>query len=221
MWTRAERWTAVGAIATICSVLVTIFFGVTSPDKVNHLGGIGGSTPANVPATKVELNRSNDGKAATPGSGEAKLNSATADENNSATNKDGPDNKFGSAVLQKEGAGLARTERPGEESQRKSSEPSRENDTAKPQVQHGVVVVVDGGQIVLNVGSGTGLKVGDQLDVERETKNITDPATGRVLRRLTAPVGVVKVIDIDEATAVCTQLSGIVVKAGDVVRTRR
>jgi hypothetical protein len=33
----------------------------------------------------------------------------------------------------------------------------------------GVVAAVDGGQIVLNVGAKAGLKVGDQLSVERLT----------------------------------------------------
>src|SRR5215471_11483710 len=39
----------------------------------------------------------------------------------------------------------------------------------------GLVAAVDGGQIVLNVGAKAGLKVGDQLTVERVTKEIKDP----------------------------------------------
>ena len=48
----------------------------------------------------------------------------------------------------------------------------------------GLVAAVDGGQLILNVGAKAGVKVGDQLNVERVTKEIKDPATGQVLRRL-------------------------------------
>ncbi len=44
----------------------------------------------------------------------------------------------------------------------------------------GLVAAVDGGQIVLNVGAKAGVKVGDQLQVLRVTKEIKDPATGAV-----------------------------------------
>ncbi len=44
----------------------------------------------------------------------------------------------------------------------------------------GLVAAVDGGQIVLNVGAKAGLKVGDQLNVERVSKEIKDPATSRI-----------------------------------------
>ena len=40
----------------------------------------------------------------------------------------------------------------------------------------GLVAAVDGGQIVLNVGTKAGVKVGDQLEVLRVTKEIKDPA---------------------------------------------
>ena len=57
----------------------------------------------------------------------------------------------------------------------------------------GLVAAVDGSQIVLNVGGKAGLKVGDQLTVERVTKEIKDPSTGQVIRRMAAPVGVIQV----------------------------
>jgi len=56
----------------------------------------------------------------------------------------------------------------------------------------GLVAAVEGGQITLNVGGKAGLKVGDQLNVERVTREIKDPATGTVIRRLASAVGVVK-----------------------------
>jgi curli biogenesis system outer membrane secretion channel CsgG len=83
----------------------------------------------------------------------------------------------------------------------------------------GLVAAVDGGQIVLNVGGKTGLKVGDQLTVERVTKEIKDPSTGQVIRRLSAPVGVIKLTDVDDISAVGTAVSGSGFKVGDAVKT--
>jgi curli biogenesis system outer membrane secretion channel CsgG len=86
-------------------------------------------------------------------------------------------------------------------------------------VVSGLVAAVDGGQVVLNVGAKAGVKVGDQLDVERVTKEIKDPATGQVIRRLSSPVGVVKVTDVDDISAVCVAVSGTGFKVGDAVKT--
>jgi hypothetical protein len=61
------------------------------------------------------------------------------------------------------------------------------------------------GQIILNVGSKAGVKVGDQLNVERVTKEIKDPSTAQVIRRMSTPVGVLKVTDVDDASSVATR----------------
>ena len=81
------------------------------------------------------------------------------------------------------------------------------------------VAAVDGGQIVLNVGAKAGLKVGDQLSVERITKEIKDPSTGAVIRRLSSQVGVIKLTDVDDVSAVGTMVSGSGVKVGDACKT--
>jgi curli biogenesis system outer membrane secretion channel CsgG len=83
----------------------------------------------------------------------------------------------------------------------------------------GVVAAVDGGQIVLNVGSKVGLKVGDQLTVKRITKEIKDPTTGKTLRKLTSDVGVIKLTDVDEVSAIGAPVSGSGFKVGDEVKT--
>jgi curli biogenesis system outer membrane secretion channel CsgG len=86
-------------------------------------------------------------------------------------------------------------------------------------VVEGLVAAVDGGQIILNVGARAGIKVGDQLEVQRVTKEIKDPTTGNVLRRLSTTVGVVKATDVDDVSAICTPVSGSDFKAGDRVKT--
>ena len=83
----------------------------------------------------------------------------------------------------------------------------------------GLVAAVDGGQVILNVGKRAGVNVGDQLEVVRVTKEIKDPSTGQVIRRLTSTIGVVKATDVDDTSAVCSIVSGAGFQTGDAVRT--
>jgi curli biogenesis system outer membrane secretion channel CsgG len=86
-------------------------------------------------------------------------------------------------------------------------------------VVEGLVAAADGGEIVLNVGRSAGLKVGDQLNVERVGREIKDPATGKVIRRMTSPVGVIRITDVDDGSAVGAVVSGSGFKIGDTVKT--
>jgi curli biogenesis system outer membrane secretion channel CsgG len=83
----------------------------------------------------------------------------------------------------------------------------------------GLVAAVDNNQIVVNVGAKTGLKVGDQLTVQRVTKEIKDPGTGKVLRRMATSLGVIRVTDVDDVSAVAVVVSGAGFKIGDAVKT--
>jgi hypothetical protein len=83
----------------------------------------------------------------------------------------------------------------------------------------GLIAAVDGGQIVLNVGGRAGVKVGDQLEVVRVTKEIKDPSTGAVIRRLTTSVGVIRATDVDDVSTVCAAVSGSDFKTGDRVKS--
>jgi curli biogenesis system outer membrane secretion channel CsgG len=81
------------------------------------------------------------------------------------------------------------------------------------------VAFVDATTVVLNAGAKAGLKTGDQLSVERITKEIKDPGTGQVLRRLTSPIGTIEVTDVDAVSAVCKIVSGSGFKVGDMAKT--
>jgi curli biogenesis system outer membrane secretion channel CsgG len=83
----------------------------------------------------------------------------------------------------------------------------------------GLVAAVDGGQIILNVGARAGVKVGDQLQVMRVGKEIKDPATGAVIRRLTTSIGVVRATDVDDTSSVCTPVTGTGFQTGDMVKS--
>ena len=89
----------------------------------------------------------------------------------------------------------------------------------KAVVVQGLVAAVVGNQVVLNVGRKAGVNVGDQFVVERATQDIKDPATGRVIRKITTSVGVVRVADVDEDSAMADIVSGSGFKASDIVKT--
>jgi curli biogenesis system outer membrane secretion channel CsgG len=82
----------------------------------------------------------------------------------------------------------------------------------------GVVAAVDGGQVVLNIGSGAGVMPGDLLEVFRLTNVIKDPSTGEIIRQLTSTVGVIKATDVDSKSSVCIVVSGFGFQEGDHVR---
>lgn len=86
-------------------------------------------------------------------------------------------------------------------------------------VVEGLVAAVDGDVVILNVGVKTGIKAGDQLSIERVNREIKDPATGQVIRRMTSKIGVVEVTDVDEISAVCKVISGTGFKVGDAAKT--
>lgn len=86
-------------------------------------------------------------------------------------------------------------------------------------VVEGLVAAVDADVVILNVGVKTGIKVGDQLSIERVTREIKDPATGQVIRRMTSKIGVVEVTDVDDVSAVCKIISGTDFKVGDAAKT--
>jgi curli biogenesis system outer membrane secretion channel CsgG len=90
---------------------------------------------------------------------------------------------------------------------------------ARTIIVEGLVAAVDAGTVVLNIGVKTGIKVGDQLSVERVTREIKDPTTGKVIRRMTNKIGVVEVTDVDDISAVAKIVSGTGFKVGDFAKT--
>jgi len=81
---------------------------------------------------------------------------------------------------------------------------------------HALVADVSGSDIVVNAGTNAGIRVGMEYDVVRPGREIKDPATGRVLRRLTTPVGKLKITQADDESATGT-LTGGPAKVGDCV----
>ncbi len=83
----------------------------------------------------------------------------------------------------------------------------------------GLVADVSGDTLIINVGSKTGLKVGDTLDISRQVRTVKDPATGKVLKSITDKVGSGTVTQIDADSATLTFTGTGPAKVGDVVAT--
>ncbi|MBI2819105.1 MAG: curli production assembly protein CsgG [Acidobacteria bacterium] len=88
---------------------------------------------------------------------------------------------------------------------------------AKAIVVDGLVADATGNELVLNVGTKGGVKVGDKLAVKRVTREVKDPATGRVIRRIEESVGEVVITEADELSSVGTFSGSGEVQVGDRV----
>ena len=86
-------------------------------------------------------------------------------------------------------------------------------------VVEGLVAAVDGNLIILNVGSDAGASVGDRMTIERVTREIRDPATDEVIRRLSSEIGAIELIDVDAISAIGRIVAGADFQVGDVVKT--
>ena len=90
---------------------------------------------------------------------------------------------------------------------------------ARTIIVEGLVAAVDGKTIVLNIGAKTGIKVGDKLSLERVSREIKDPSTGKVIRRLSSQVGTIEITDVDDISAVGNLVNGNGIKVGDLAKT--
>jgi curli biogenesis system outer membrane secretion channel CsgG len=82
----------------------------------------------------------------------------------------------------------------------------------------GKIADVTGGTVILNVGKGNGLVVGDNLQVERAYKTVKDPTSGKVIKELTATIGVVTLTQVDPDSATGNVIKGGGLRVGDNVR---
>lgn len=83
----------------------------------------------------------------------------------------------------------------------------------------GLVADVSGNTLILNIGSRSGLQVGDKLEISRAVRTVKDPATGKVLKTITNKIGDATVTEIDVDSATVTFSGSAPAKVGDVART--
>lgn len=82
----------------------------------------------------------------------------------------------------------------------------------------GLVADATGSGLIVNVGSSAGVKVGDKLAITRVSRTIKDPATGKPLRTIEAPVGFVTVTSVDAGSASGKFTGSDTPKVGDKVK---
>ena len=83
----------------------------------------------------------------------------------------------------------------------------------------GVVADVSGNTLIINVGSKTGLRVGDKLEISHAGRQIKDPTTGKVLKTISTRVGEATVTEIDADSATLSFNGSGPVKVGDIAKT--
>jgi curli biogenesis system outer membrane secretion channel CsgG len=76
------------------------------------------------------------------------------------------------------------------------------------------------GTLILNIGSRAGVKVGDQYQVKRKIRDVTDPATGRVLRTIEDTVGTVTITEVEEQSSTGKFAGAKPVQVGDTVKNQ-
>lgn len=81
-----------------------------------------------------------------------------------------------------------------------------------------LVADVSGNALTLNKGGKDGFKPGMVVSVERVTREIKDPATGKVIRRQTSRIGRIQLTEVDGGSAVGKVLSGRGFKVGDLAK---
>jgi hypothetical protein len=83
----------------------------------------------------------------------------------------------------------------------------------------GLVADVSGNTLILNVGSKSGLRVGDKLEISRAARTIKDPATGKVLKTVTNKIGDATVTEVDADSATVTFSGSGLAKVGDIAKS--
>ncbi len=83
----------------------------------------------------------------------------------------------------------------------------------------GLVADASTADVIINVGSQAGVKVGDKLAVSRVVRVVKDPTTGKPLRSIENPVGQLTVTSVDATSAVGSFSGTGKPQTGDTVKT--
>jgi len=83
----------------------------------------------------------------------------------------------------------------------------------------GLIADVSGNTLIVNVGTRAGVRVGQNLQVVQGGREIRDPATGKVLRRVGTPIGTLVITEADEQSSVGNYNGATKPKVGDQVKS--
>ena len=91
--------------------------------------------------------------------------------------------------------------------------------TVKAVVIDALVADVSGNTLVITAGSKAGLKVGDKLQVKRIGREIKNPATGQVIKRVEEPLGELVITEVDADSGTGTFTGAGKPKVGDAAKS--
>lgn len=91
------------------------------------------------------------------------------------------------------------------------------NVTVRTIAIEGLVADVSGNTLIINVGKRAGLKIGDKLQIARTGREIRDPASGRVIKRVNDKIGEITLTEVDDLSATGTFSGAGQPKVGDAV----
>jgi curli biogenesis system outer membrane secretion channel CsgG len=84
----------------------------------------------------------------------------------------------------------------------------------------GMVADITDGQVTLNKGAAAGFAKGMKVSIERVSKVVKDPATGKVIRTVSSPIGQIELIEVTKDYAVGRVVSGVGFKPGDTAKAQ-
>lgn len=84
----------------------------------------------------------------------------------------------------------------------------------------GLIADVSGNTLIINVGTRGGVTVGQTLQVIQGGREIRDPATGKVLRRIGNTIGTLTITEADEASSSGNYSGAVKPKVGDQVKSQ-
>jgi curli biogenesis system outer membrane secretion channel CsgG len=83
----------------------------------------------------------------------------------------------------------------------------------------GLVADVSGSTLIINVGKSAGVKLGDKLEISRDVRSITDPATGKLLTSVVDELGIATVTQVADNFSTATFSGTGAVQVGDRARS--
>jgi curli biogenesis system outer membrane secretion channel CsgG len=81
-----------------------------------------------------------------------------------------------------------------------------------------LVADISGNTVIVNKGLSDGYRQGMKLSIQRVSKEVKDPATGKVIRQITQAIGIIEITEADAQSSVAKVISGKGFKVGDVAK---
>ncbi|MBW4642487.1 MAG: penicillin-binding protein activator LpoB [Goleter apudmare HA4340-LM2] len=81
-----------------------------------------------------------------------------------------------------------------------------------------LVADISGKTVIINKGLSDGYRQGMKLSIQRVSREVKDPATGKVIRQITQAIGMIEITEADNQSSVAKVISGAGFKVGDVAK---